>query len=131
MGDLVHLAARRAARPPMIVKTAGGPVVSATCAVLVPHDAGGRQWDQMCAGLLAYENSRWVHTDRCLDCLGADEPCLFGHPSCPDPEPTRCMHHACTAVADVETPCTNGARGECCGCCWNARDRRGTRRWIR
>ncbi len=134
MGELIHLADRRTPRPGPVLTPATGPVVSASCAALIRRVSGRREWDQLCTGLLAYEKGRWVHVDRCRDCLGTDQPCPIGHTSCPDPEPLRCLHETCDEVADIEVPCTafsGDARGECCGCCWKPRDRRGMRRWTR
>lgn len=92
------------------------PIVSGRCASLV-------DWDGLsfpCGGLLAYQGGVWQHVNACEDCYDSPEPChgSAGHRSCDTPQPETCPHGSCREPVDIEVPCTNGAAGECCGCCW-------------
>jgi hypothetical protein len=126
-GVLIHLFGQPepvVAELPPLITTSGPtlnlcdePVVSARCASLV-------DWDGVaypCSGLLAYQGGVWQHVNACEDCYDSAEPCLgsIGHRSCDDPQPMPCAHGTCPEPADIEIPCTTGAKaGSCCGCCW-------------
>jgi hypothetical protein len=132
VGELIHLADRRRPAPTAVdYSPAGGPVISGVCTALITRRAGHRTWEQVCAGLLAYQHGRWVHVDACKNCYttpGQGCLTLLDHAGCPDPEPLGCRHHTCTEPADIDLPCTNGGTGECCGCCWTDTTRR--QRWA-
>lgn len=109
--------------PPMVTTTGSTlnlceePIVSARCATLVPYD-GKRSFP--CGGLLAYQGGQWQHVNACENCYASPLSCpsSIGHRSCDTPQPVQCLHVTCTMPADIDVQCTNGAAGECCGCCW-------------
>lgn len=107
--------------PPLVTATGpilnmcDEPIVSGRCASLVDYD--GTTFP--CGGLLAYQGGQWQHVNACEDCYDSPDPCPgVGHRSCDNPQPMPCMHGVCIEPADIEIPCTGGAKGECCGCCW-------------
>jgi hypothetical protein len=135
--DVVYLYGRPYEMPPLVttVQAPGlnlcdDPIISATCATLVNRGGGS----QPCGGLLAYQSGAWQHVNACRDCLDTPLPCPggLGHVSCGDPEPVVCMHGGCREPADISVQCTNGAEGECDGCCWISDDElEGRRMWPR